>query len=112
MADKKRSFSPSDVPEKKDDYHGGCRVNRIVPDIAAKGVESVNIELTFVEAMRLLTAIQAGVLKLNRYNRSSKVGKEMGLCLSVKLKTDAISVIETKMRVRKSAIVEPDGEAD
>jgi hypothetical protein len=97
MADNNRAFTPSDVPEKIDDYHGGCRLHRIVPDVAAKGVKSVNIELTFEEALRLST-IQSGILKLNRYNRTSKGGREMGLCLSVKVPTSAISVIETRVR--------------
>ena len=98
MANSSRAFSPSDVPEKMDDYHGGCRLNRIVPDIAAKGVKSVNIELSFEEALRLATAIQSAILKLNRYNRTSKGGREMGLCLSVNVPTSAISVIETRVR--------------
>src|SRR3954452_18312418 len=98
MASNNRAFSPTDVPQKIDDYHGGCRLHRIVPDIAAKGVKSVNIELTFEEALRLSTAIQSGILKLNRYNRTSKGGREMGLCLSVKVPTSAISVIETRVR--------------
>lgn len=93
-----RSFSPDDVPEKKDDYHGGTRFVRIVPDIAAKGVKSVNIELTFDQALRLSTALQAGILKVNRYHRGKTKGKEIGLCLSVKVPTSAISVIETRVR--------------
>ena len=98
MADSNRAFSPSDVPEKKADYHGGTRFVRIVPDIAAKGVKSVNIELTFDQALRLSTALQAGILKVNRYHRSKSKGKEIGLCLAVKVATSAISVIETRVR--------------
>ena len=100
MADSKRSFYPSDVPEKQDDNHGSCHFERTRPDINAKGVESVNIELTFAEALRLSTAIQSAVMRLNRYSRSTTKGKEMGMCLSVKVPTRIIHVIET--RVRKS----------
>jgi hypothetical protein len=95
MGIRKRAFSPDSLPEKIDDYHGGCRVYRVSPDIAAKGVQSVNVVLTFDEALRLSTAIQSGVLRLNRYNRAVKSGREMGLCLS--LKSDTVRVIETKL---------------
>jgi hypothetical protein len=95
MVKGKRSFSPSGIPEKQDDYHGGCRVYRLSPDIAERGVQSVNIVLTFEDALRLEVALQSAVQKLNRYNRSAKAGKEMGLCLS--LKPGAIAVIETKL---------------
>jgi hypothetical protein len=103
MAKKKRGFTPTGVPEKQDDYHGGCRVVRISPDIASKGVQSVNINLTFEEALRLSTAVQSAVLKLNRYNRATKAGQEIGLCLSLKTDISAIAVIETKIRLPKSA---------
>jgi hypothetical protein len=107
MAKRTRGFSPSGVPEKLDDYHGGCRVFRISPDVASKGVQSVNIVLSFEEALRLSTAIQAGILKLNRYNRSKKAGREMGLCLSLKPDIEALSVIETKLTPSKKSA--PDG---
>jgi len=53
-----------------------------------------------------LTSLQDGVLALNRYNRSSKAGKEMGLCLSLKPDVAALSVIQTKVRpVSKKAAI-------
>ena len=69
---KTATFSPADIPEKSDDYHGTCRYVRTSPDIAANGVKSVNIELTFEEAMRLSVAPQSAVFAvLNRHNGNS-----------------------------------------
>ena len=86
---------------KLDDYHGACSVDSLSPDIAAKGVRSVNINITFVEALRFSTAVQSAILKLNRYNRSTKAGSQMGLCLSLKTDVESIAVIETPLRKRK-----------
>ena len=71
------------------------------PDVKAKGIQSGNLTLTFDEALRLSTAIQSCILKLNRYSRSTKSGKAMGLCLSIKTEPSAISVIETPVREAK-----------
>jgi len=99
---RKRAFSGNDIQQKSEDYHGSCRYVRTTPDIGATGIKSVNVELTFEEALRLSTAIQSAVLNLNRYNRNTKEGREMGLCLSLKTHSTAISVIET--RVRRPAV--------
>jgi hypothetical protein len=97
MAKGKRSFSPSEIREKKDDYHGYCRVSRLPPNIADKNIRSVNMSLTFEEALRLSTALQSAILKLNRYNRSATSGKKMGLVLSLKTQNKMINVIEKKV---------------
>lgn len=94
----KRNFSAQDTPTKSEDYHGNANYVRSQPDIAAQGVKSVNIELAFDDALRLSVAIQAAVLQLNRYNRSTVAGKEMGLLLSVKTETRTITVIEKRVR--------------
>jgi hypothetical protein len=98
-----RAFSPNGVKEKKTDYHGGCQYHRTSPDMASKGLESLNIEISFEEALRLSTAIQAAIMALNRYDRRDKGGKKMGLCLSVKERGSAISVIEAPLRKRTTA---------
>lgn len=94
----KRTFSPAEIPQKSDDYHGSCRYVRTSPDVAADGVKSVNVEMTFDQAMRLSVALQSAILGLNRHNRTSKVGREMGLCLSIKMDSTAISVIEQRVK--------------
>jgi hypothetical protein len=53
----RRAFSDEDIPKKSADYHGGCRYVRTQPAIAEKGIKSVNIEISFEEALRLSLAI-------------------------------------------------------
>lgn len=96
-----RAFTPSDIPQKKVDYHGQCKYVRTSPDISDKELKAVNVEISFEEALRLSIAIQAAMLNLNRYNRNDKVGRDMGLCLT--LYPENRSVVITEYRVR------PDG---
>lgn len=111
MAEKKRSFSPSGVPEKGEDYHGGCRFSRTSPDLRSKNTPSVNIDIPFEEALKLGTAIQSALLRLNRYNRSSKSGRNMGMCLSVKIETGTITVIEVPIKEAKPLAPATDGQS-
>ncbi len=90
----KRAFSPDGLTTKKVDNHGGARYTRTNPDIAAKGIKSVNVFMTFEEAMKLSLAVQACLLSLNRYNRATTKGKNMGLCLTVFTDNQAVNVIE------------------
>lgn len=101
---KSRTFSPADIPQKSDDYHGSCRYVRTSPDITAAGLKSVNVELTFDQAMRLAVSLQSAVFALNRHNLNSKVGREMGLCLSIKTESSAISVIEQRVKPSSSKL--------
>jgi hypothetical protein len=94
----KRSFSDDDLPMKADDYHGLAEYVRTQPDVAAQGVKSINIEMSFEEAVRFSLAVQSCVMQLNRYKRSAKEGREMGMCLSVKTETNTITVIEKRVR--------------
>ena len=94
----KRSFSDDNIPMKADDYHGLADYVRTQPDVAAKGIKSINIEMTFEEALRLSLAIQSCVMQLNRYKRSATEGREMGMCLSIKTETNTITVIEKRVR--------------
>ena len=64
------------------------------PDISNK-VQSVNILLKFDDCLRLATALQSGIMKLNRYNRKKRAGKEMGLFLS--FKGSALTVGEQRL---------------
>jgi hypothetical protein len=98
-----RSFSDENIPLKADDYHGLAGYVRTQPDIAEKGVKSVNIEITFEEALRLSLAIQSCVMQLNRYKRSATEGREMGMLLSIKTDSKAITVIEKRVRPQEEA---------
>lgn len=94
----RRSFSDDDLPMKADDYHGLADYVRTQPDVAAKGVRSINIEMSFEEAVRFSLAVQSCVMQLNRYKRSAKEGRDMGMCLSVKTETNTVTVIEKRVR--------------
>jgi hypothetical protein len=91
----RRAFSAEGLPTKKTDYHGGARFARTMPDVAAKGIQSFNVHFDFEEALKLSVAIQACVLSLNKYNRSTTEGRGMGLSLSFKIDTKTVAVIET-----------------
>lgn len=93
-----RKFSPEGTPEKAADYHGACRFDQLSPDIAAKGVKSVNIVISFEEALKLRLALESCLLAVNRYKRSTTKGKAMCAVLSVKTESGTIAVIETVKR--------------
>src|SRR5947209_7862876 len=94
----KRSFSDDNIPTKSDDYHGLAKYVRTQPDVASQDVKSINIEISFEEAMKLSLAIQSCLMQLNRYNRSTTTGREMGLLLSILTSTGTITVIEKRVR--------------
>ncbi len=54
-----KSFSDPKIKTKSDDYHGLANYERTQPDVAAQGVKSINIELTFEMALRLSLAIES-----------------------------------------------------
>ena len=87
----------ADAPEKAQDYHGACGFGRVSPDVASKGVKSLNIEVPFEEALKLRLALDSCLHALNRYNRSTQKGRAMGVLLSVKTESLSIAVIEAAM---------------
>jgi hypothetical protein len=89
-----KKFSDKNTPTKADDYHGLAKYVRTQPDVAAQGVKSINVEMTFEMAVRLSLAIQSACLQLNRYDRATSAGKGMGLLLSIKTDSNTITVIE------------------
>ena len=92
-----RVFPGEGAKQKAEDYHGGCIYNRTLPDIKAKEIKSVNIEVSFEEAIKLNLALQSCLLTLNKNNRNTKVGRRMGVVLSVKTDNSSISVMEKKL---------------
>lgn len=95
-----RVFRDEGAEKKAEDYHGGCTFNRTLPDIKNQGVKSVNIEVTFEEAVKLNLAIQSCLLALNKVKRSTTLGRSMGVVLSVKTDNDSISVMEKKLGIK------------
>lgn len=92
-----RIFSNEGVTQKKDDYHGGCRYVRTLPDVAAKGVKSVNVELSFEDALKFSLAVQSALMSINKVSRKNRAGKAMGIVLSIKTDNETISVLEKKV---------------
>jgi hypothetical protein len=95
------AFGGKGVPEKATDYHGSARFVRVKPDVAQRGVKSINIDLTFEEALKLSLALQSCVQSLNRYNRSTAKGRAMGLLLSVKMDNNSVSAIEARLNPKQ-----------
>ena len=93
----KRAFSSDDTPVKAADYHGALGHARLSPDIASKGIKSVNIEITLEEALKLHLALGSCLHAVNRYNRSTAKGKAMCVVLSMKTESSSIAVIEAPM---------------
>jgi hypothetical protein len=83
---------------KAEDYHGMARYERTLPDVAGQGVKSINVEISFEEALKLSLALQSCLIQLNRYHRGSAPGREMGVLLSIKTENTSISVIEKRVR--------------
>jgi hypothetical protein len=102
MATIKRSFTADDTPVKSADYHGGASYERTQPDVASEGVESINVFFTFQEALKLSLAVQSCVLNVNKYNRSTKAGRNVGLLLSFKTKTKTVTVITSPVSSSKA----------
>lgn len=92
--------------KKAEEYHGVCQYDRLMP-----GKESVSLFLGFDDALRLSVAIQSAILELNRYNRATKQGKRMGLCISVRTKNRSVSVWHGRLRDAKNKAGR-NGEAD
>lgn len=100
-----RVFATTNAARKADDYHGGARYERVMPDVSnaeavSGGVKSVNLELTFEEALKLSLAISSCLHELNRYNRGTAEGRGMGMLLSIKTDNSSITVIEKKIKFK------------
>jgi hypothetical protein len=93
----KRSNESISPPEKSDYYHGMARYTSTSPNVKRKDFPSLNVFLKFEEAMKLSLALQSTLFRLNRYNRATKKGKEMGMVLSIKTGYNTITVLETKV---------------
>lgn len=95
----KQGFGPpSDTPEKGRGYHGFARYVAVSPDVAQKGVKSLNINMTMEEVLKLRLALDSCLHSINRYHRGTKKGKSTGVCLSLKTGTSSIAVMETVLK--------------
>lgn len=96
----KQTFADDDTPTKTDGYFGQARYTS--PATEELNIQSLNLSVPFGEAMKLSLAIQACLMKLNSYSRSTKKGKNKGMLLSIKLKDHSISVIERDLPSTKT----------
>jgi hypothetical protein len=94
----KRAFT-NKPKSKADDYHGGCQIAWL-PKHYLKNDElipkSLNLAVTFQEALKLHIALQSCLQSINRYDRSTAAGRDMGVALSIKFDTQQITVIEAE----------------
>jgi len=97
----KSAFSADDVPCKIDGYHGSAKFERTRPPLEQHEMESVNVEISFEEALKLSQALQSCLMQLNRYHRGTVAGREMGLLLSLKSSNSCIAVIERRIRTKE-----------
>lgn len=81
-------------PQLKTASFGGCTVNRFSPADVAGRVKVVNAILSFEEALKLKTAIEACVLQLNSYHRATTDGKRAGMCIALHVDKDRITITE------------------
>ena len=91
---KDRVFSDGGAKKKSEGYHGASNFVRSSPDVEEAGLKSLNLEIPFEDAMKLMVALQSCVQSLNRYNRGTTKGKSMGVCLSIKSSNRSITVLE------------------
>ncbi len=76
---------------------GTCSFSRTVPDPFKRNTPIINVIIPFDEALKLNLALDECVRKLNKYKRSSRVGKRAAVNLSIHVKTKRITVNEAKL---------------
>jgi len=86
----KRAFGPDNIRTKAEDYHGSARTRIKRTD------KAIHLNMSFEEALKFSVAVQECVQALNRKNRSTAQGRQMGLCMSIK--SDVVSIIEAPVK--------------
>ena len=82
--------------KKKKFSRGGCTITKISPkkESISSQTPSLNIYITFEEALKLNLALQDRLLELNRYNRRIKEGAKT--CVNLTLHFDINRLIVNK----------------
>lgn len=84
---------------KAEDYHGACQINDLPaafqPGSTATVPKSLNLSMSFEEALKFSVAVQSCVQSLNRYNRATKAGRDMGMGICIKFDVKQIAVMES-----------------
>ena len=95
----RRSKTMAQKPVIKAFSFGSCNYVKTSPargDLDA-GTKILNIVLTFEEGLKLNLAVDECLRKLNRYKRSTRAGKSMGLNIAIHLEQARITVNEQKV---------------
>ena len=74
---------------------GACKFETTSPLELTPNTQTINIVLSFEEALKLNLAIDEGVHKLGRYNRATKKGKYAGLRIIIHRDKKRIRVQES-----------------
>ena len=77
---------------------GGCNFERTSPpqENLSSDTKSLNIAISFEEALKLNLALDECIRKLNTYNRSTKAGKSAAVNLCIHLKAGRIAILQGK----------------
>lgn len=86
--------------KEKTDTFGGCNFSHTSPtqDALSPDTVTLNIVVSFEEALKLNLAIDECVRRLNKYNRSTREGKRAAVNLTVHLRARRIFVTEGKSK--------------
>ncbi|MFT3786670.1 MAG: hypothetical protein QM770_10950 [Tepidisphaeraceae bacterium] len=92
---------PNEIRTKK--TFGTCYASRISPPPAESSPRSVNIVISFEEALKLHLSIGQALAKLNSYNRSTTAGKRSAMNICLYQHDNYITVNEAKITPPDSA---------
>ncbi len=85
----------AETPKRKASF-GGCGIARVSP--ASQDLpEVLNVTVAFEDALRFKLALDAALLKLNGYDRSTTGGKRAALNIVLHLWNSRIAVMETTL---------------
>ena len=76
---------------------GGCDVAKVGPKPVDGVPVTMNIDITFEEALKLHLSIGQALAKLNSYKRSTTAGKQSALRLAFRPRGQRITVLESKI---------------
>ena len=84
-------------PKKKQFTYGTCAFARTSPPRLTSGTKVLNVIVPFEEALKLNLAVQACVMELNSYNRSTKAGRDAAVNLTIYLDAKRVAVNEDRV---------------
>lgn len=85
------------LPRKKQSYGCAHVIRGASEKMRQAQIKSVNLALPFEEALKLNMALQAAVMDMNSYDRSSKSGKNKAVNICYFSETDQITVTLTNV---------------